>query len=697
MLFAQNKRKNFKRTSLLGLILSLGSLLAMSLLGQTPSAYAASTIGYLYVDGQGYNIEIMTEDELTGPGWKYVKSSNLLTLDNFTGVSKGISGNGHVKADLQIHLKGHNTLNVGPEERAIGNGTTGQGAVKITAEPGATLTINTQADGSHMRLIDVGDYTQMGGAVTIKHTLPASGTTRYFSMIELSGSNRKLELHNDASLTINAQADGRNTLRAIHLGGGGEAKLQTSGQLNVVIDKPNWLSALPSSSQAAFALTGFGNDQLTIGGTGSHTFQTITSRATNVNVTLEAGQKLVEPNRPDFVSGKLTDKKLRFQHGVVTAPQHKLHVNCGPNGVYATVPDKEQYDSGEAVKFVAMADHGYVIDQLSVDGVTVPAAANQTDFDHYVTMTADVTIDVSYKKAHYNVLPSGLFANGTMVANPAFAEAGQEVIFTVTPDSGYRLKKLTYVRSGTSDTPTDITADKKFIMPAHDVDYAAEFELIPPTTYTVAITDGTATPTIATAGTTVNLVANPAPAGKVFDKWTTDTAGVIFAKAANPSTNFIMPAANVKIVATYKMAPIPSLSLQVDKLVLEQNSNLEVKIKSGDVSLLNQKLEIWLESTPTKLGELVLTNHDWHVKNFTIPCSITSGRHNLKIKRGSVLLANLALDVKSSKSCLNNATKPTPSASATGLAASYRSLLIAAVFLTILGVFGLVKSAKCNN
>lgn len=159
-----------------------------------------------------------------------------------------------------------------------------------------------------------------------------------------------------------------------------------------------------------------------------------------------------------------------------------------------------------------------------------------------------------------------------------------------------------------------------------------------------------------------------------------------------------MPAANVKIVATYKMAPIPSLSLQVDKLVLEQNSNLEVKIKSGDVSLLNQKLEIWLESTPTKLGELVLTNHDWHVKNFTIPCSITSGRHNLKIKRGSVLLANLALDVKSSKSCLNNVTKPTPpSAPATGLAASHRSLLIAAVFLTILGVFGLVKSAKCNN
>lgn len=48
---------------------------------------------------------------------------------------------------------------------------------------------------------------------------------------------------------------------------------------------------------------------------------------------------------------------------------------------------------------------------------------------------------------------------------------------------------------------------------------------------------------------TANLASEP---GKIFDKWTTTTEGVVFADATNPTTTFIMPASDVEITATYK-------------------------------------------------------------------------------------------------------------------------------------------------
>jgi len=55
-------------------------------------------------------------------------------------------------------------------------------------------------------------------------------------------------------------------------------------------------------------------------------------------------------------------------------------------------------------------------------------------------------------------------------------------------------------------------------------------------------------------GAVVNITANTAPSGKVFDKWTT-TDGVTFANASATSTSFTMPAKNVIVTAVYKDAP----------------------------------------------------------------------------------------------------------------------------------------------
>ena len=62
------------------------------------------------------------------------------------------------------------------------------------------------------------------------------------------------------------------------------------------------------------------------------------------------------------------------------------------------------------------------------------------------------------------------------------------------------------------------------------------------------------------AGDTVTIVANTAPAGKVFDKWTSDNSDVKFASATSTSTTFTMPAANVTVTATYKDISVPDPS-----------------------------------------------------------------------------------------------------------------------------------------
>jgi len=80
---------------------------------------------------------------------------------------------------------------------------------------------------------------------------------------------------------------------------------------------------------------------------------------------------------------------------------------------------------------------------------------------------------------------------------------------------------------------------------------APEFELM----YTVIVDGGTGAGSFL-PGATVNIVANAAPEGRVFDKWTSAN-GVIFANENAASTSFVMPAGNVTVTASYKIPPPP--------------------------------------------------------------------------------------------------------------------------------------------
>ena len=76
--------------------------------------------------------------------------------------------------------------------------------------------------------------------------------------------------------------------------------------------------------------------------------------------------------------------------------------------------------------------------------------------------------------------------------------------------------------------------------------------------YTLTVSNGTGSGNYY-AGTVVNISANAAPAGQIFDQWTGDVSGVADVTAAN--TTYAMGSANASITATYKEHVLYSLTV----------------------------------------------------------------------------------------------------------------------------------------
>ena len=75
-----------------------------------------------------------------------------------------------------------------------------------------------------------------------------------------------------------------------------------------------------------------------------------------------------------------------------------------------------------------------------------------------------------------------------------------------------------------------------------------------PTLYTLTVVGGNGSGSYVAGSNPILLADNP-PAGKVFDKWVTETQGVTFASVTTAATTMTMPAGNLTVTATYKDAP----------------------------------------------------------------------------------------------------------------------------------------------
>lgn len=169
-----------------------------------------------------------------------------------------------------------------------------------------------------------------------------------------------------------------------------------------------------------------------------------------------------------------------------------------------------------------------------------------------------VTYYYTYVKATYTISVTDCVAKkGEDTVE--YAHYGDVIKVTAnTPPAGEVFDK--WVITGIDTTGMDLTKPEiTFNMPAGNVTFKATYLTIEK--FEIYIVDGTKDKSPAKAGETITITANPAPTGKVFDKWTCETAGVKieFANATGAKTTFVMPAAEIEIKAHFRdIVPAPT-------------------------------------------------------------------------------------------------------------------------------------------
>ena len=231
---------------------------------------------------------------------------------------------------------------------------------------------------------------------------------------------------------------------------------------------------------------------------------------------------------------------------------------------------------------------------------------------------------------------------GSASVDKETASKGDVVTVTVTPNSGYTLKRIEW-GNGAADG-TDITSTKSFTVgdfkPVVDVYFQKEA----PATYTVTVNSGSSDVTTATQGATVTLTAGAAPTGKEFDKWVVDSGTITLADATSATTTFTMPAENVEVTATYKDVPATTYNVTVnsgsaDTTTAAQGATITLTagaaptgkefdkwvVDSGTITLADAASATTTFTMPAENVEVTATYKDIPVTTFTVTFETNGG------------------------------------------------------------------------
>ena len=202
---------------------------------------------------------------------------------------------------------------------------------------------------------------------------------------------------------------------------------------------------------------------------------------------------------------------------------------------------------------------GKEFDKWVVTGVTLKNEDLAKSTVTFEMPASNVTMEATYKDVVYQVAVT----NGTASAPTAIYQA--EVTVTANaPDADKYFDKWEVTGITLSDEDLAKTT-LTFKMPAGNVTFKATYKAIEK--FEIEMVDGTTDKSPAKAGETITITANPAPTGKVFDKWTCETAGVTieFESATNSETTFVMPASKITIQAHFRdIEAAPSIEIKVN-------------------------------------------------------------------------------------------------------------------------------------
>ena len=253
---------------------------------------------------------------------------------------------------------------------------------------------------------------------------------------------------------------------------------------------------------------------------------------------------------------------VRYKATATTEASNSVAVHVRLNTV--TVVDGDgtkvtKHKSGTSVIVTVTIPTGKSFIRWVFEGVTIPTADVTKQEITFTMPDNDVTLTAKFEDIIYNITVT----NGTSSAPTAKYQ--EEVTVTANaPATDMYFDK--WEVTGLDTTGMDLTKTEiKFQMPAGNVTFKATYLAV--TKYGIVIVDGTKDKEVAKAGETITITANPAPAGKVFDKWTCETAGVTieFASATSSTTTFVMPAREIEIKAHFRnIGDAPSVEIKVD-------------------------------------------------------------------------------------------------------------------------------------
>ena len=195
------------------------------------------------------------------------------------------------------------------------------------------------------------------------------------------------------------------------------------------------------------------------------------------------------------------------------------------------------------------------------------------------TNTSIIDKDVElWAKGGYKIT-TGTIENGTITIDPnqTLYQEGTAITVKANPNSDYQLKagslQYSYVENG--ETKTMSIENGSFTMPAADVTITAQFELIPPVTYTITIDPNiqngrvTSDKAQAAAGETITLTVTPADGYELSELYYMIGTG----KTSITGTTFTMPAADVTVHATFTEKEDPTDPEEpVDPPVVDQTN-----------------------------------------------------------------------------------------------------------------------------
>ena len=233
-----------------------------------------------------------------------------------------------------------------------------------------------------------------------------------------------------------------------------------------------------------------------------------------------------------------------------------------PSGLKGIAPSvngaKDGKITGTTIGMEYSTDTEFTSPKPCGDGET----AGLAEGTYYVRYKATATTEASnYVAVHVRLnTVTVVDGDGSKVTKH---KSGTSVTVTVTIPTGKSFIKWVY--EGVTIPTEDVTKQEiTFNMPENDVVLTALFDDI---IYNITVTDGTSSAPTAKYQEEVTVTANPAPAGKVFDKWTCETAGVTieFKSATSSTTTFVMPAANIEIKAHFRdIEAAPSIEIKVE-------------------------------------------------------------------------------------------------------------------------------------